>query len=102
MSSRSRDILATNGPRTSSSVMVYAIRAGAFVDSQSLSQVMRSSLPLAARPRERWNAAIAFPTFSLVFPSMIPGEISSRSRTTSALKIAALVMRGEVAPEHAT
>src|SRR5260221_3124221 len=47
MPSRSRGISDTNGPRTSSSVTVYAIRAGAFVDSQSLSLVGRSSLPLA-------------------------------------------------------
>jgi hypothetical protein len=51
---------------------------------------------------ERWKAAIAFPAGSLVFPSMIRGEISSRLRSTSALKVAALVMRGEVAPEYAT
>jgi hypothetical protein len=83
-------------------VIVYAIRAGAFVDSQSLSQVARSSLPLAARPRERWKAAIAFLAFSPVLPSMMPGDISSQSRSTSALKVAALVIRREVASEHAT
>jgi len=33
---------------------------------------------------------------------MIPGDISSRSRNTSALNVAALLMRGWVAPEHAT
>src|SRR5712671_7839844 len=68
MPSRSRGITGTNGPRTSSSVIVYAIRAGAFVDSQSLSQVVRSSLPPDARPRERWKAAIAFLAFLPGFP----------------------------------
>ena len=54
--------------RASSSVIVYAITAGAFVDSQSLSQVVRSSLRVAARPRERWKAAIALPHILTGFP----------------------------------
>jgi hypothetical protein len=49
MPSRSRGISPTKGPRTSSSATVYGIRVGPFVVSQSLSQVMRSSLPVAAR-----------------------------------------------------
>src|SRR5262249_51179800 len=93
--------LRINGPRTSSSVTAYSIRTSTLVDSHSLSHVAWSSLPLTARPRKRWNAPIAFPVFSPTFPSTTPGDRSSLSSSTSALTIAALVILGADASEHA-